>query len=224
MAKAGSGIGAALNGGNPRTQERDPNDNYNTPPDLTRALLRAWSPGGKVVWEPACGTGMMAEELIRAGYEVISSDLIDHGYGTPSIDFLRTTRRAADALITNPPFALASQFIEHAFALGIHDMALVFNATFWHPESHQAIWNKHTPAMVMPLTWRPDFKGLGAPTMNIIVAVWGGYVLGNDRPSALYRPLDRTPEDIADIKAASREKRAAGAAAKRASKTRLTIV
>jgi hypothetical protein len=34
------------------------------------------------------------------------------------------------------------------------------------------LFDRHTPSFVMPLTWRPDFMGLGRPTMEISWVVW----------------------------------------------------
>jgi len=33
------------------------------------------------IWEPACGDGAISRVLEAAGYQVISTDLIDRGYG-----------------------------------------------------------------------------------------------------------------------------------------------
>jgi hypothetical protein len=33
------------------------------------------------IWEPACGDGAMSRELAAAGHTVISTDLVDRGYG-----------------------------------------------------------------------------------------------------------------------------------------------
>jgi hypothetical protein len=40
------------------------------------------------IWENACGEGHLSKELIKQGYQVYSSDLIDRGYGMNPIDFL----------------------------------------------------------------------------------------------------------------------------------------
>ena len=109
------------------TAERD--HWYRTPPACTHALLDRetfTSP----VWEPACGDGVMAEAIRERGYEVIVSDLIDRGYGTPRVDFLLEQKRLCDSLITNPPCRLADEFIEHAFALGCEKIA-IFQRLAW---------------------------------------------------------------------------------------------
>lgn len=90
-------------------------DFYATPPEATRALLaveRKWLPGG-TIWEPACGDGAIARVLLEAGYNVYVTDLVDRGFSEGNINFLTTNidPRAA-AIITNPPFKLAREFVE----------------------------------------------------------------------------------------------------------------
>lgn len=67
------------------------------------------------IWEPACGDGAMSKVLIAAGYEVISTDLYDRGYGISGEDFLFSTR-TADNIVTNPPFTLGEEFIWKALS------------------------------------------------------------------------------------------------------------
>jgi len=116
-------------------------DFYPTPPGATWALLEVekfCSP----IWEPACGDGALSKVLEEDGYEVISSDLVDRGYGTPGIDFLSTATKPAgcDTLITNPPFKLADQFVEHAiFDLDIGRLALLCKLTFLESQARTAM-------------------------------------------------------------------------------------
>jgi len=89
---------------------RAENDYYPTPPEATQALLRVEKFSRKI-WEPACGDGSMSIVLENAGYEVMSTDLIDYGYGEAPHDFL-TSDRTCENIITNPPFILAEKFVE----------------------------------------------------------------------------------------------------------------
>jgi hypothetical protein len=89
-------------------------DCYDTPPVAVSALLKVEKLPLKI-WEPACGTGNIAGALIGAGHAVFASDLNDRGYGMPGIDFLLWGPPVdCDAIVTNPPFALAQQFVEVA--------------------------------------------------------------------------------------------------------------
>lgn len=90
-------------------RERVENDYYATPIESTEALLKAETiiyPA----WEPACGEGHISKHLDG---EVISSDLIDRGYGLVK-DFLIEDEMNAETIITNPPFNLFQEFAEMA--------------------------------------------------------------------------------------------------------------
>ncbi len=99
----------------PDAANRERDDFYPTPPRATEALLAAVPFEGNI-WEPACGDGAISNVLEAAGYEVISTDLIDRGYGTPGVDFLLDYQTTADNIITNPPFKHAQEFVEHALS------------------------------------------------------------------------------------------------------------
>lgn len=107
-----------------RKEGRPSDDFYPTPPEATRALLKV-EKFGHVIWEPACGDGAISEVLFSSGYDVVSTDLNSHGYGKPDIDFLKTDLPYANTIITNPPFTLAEEFIEHAHKLKVVKMALL---------------------------------------------------------------------------------------------------
>jgi len=160
---------AALNGG-----ERRENDFYPTPVEPTLALLpwlRSWP---RRAWEPACGDGGMSKVLAAAGFDVVATDLIDRGYGIGGVDFLATTERLADVLITNPPFGdFAPRFIAHALALDVPYIAMLLNVNFWHANRRTPLWNQRKPEAVLALTFRPDFTGSGAPYFNCIWTLWG---------------------------------------------------
>ena len=64
-------------------KRRAPFEFYPTPPAAIRALLAAERFEGSI-WEPACGNGAIARELIASGYEVAATDLADWGYGAVS--------------------------------------------------------------------------------------------------------------------------------------------
>lgn len=94
------------------------NDLYETPIEAVRALLAAERlPTG--IWEPACGRGAIVRPLRAAGHVVYATDLVD--YETPDQDaagwdFLleRQMPIGASAIVTNPPFKIADEFVAHA--------------------------------------------------------------------------------------------------------------
>ncbi len=81
------------------------------------------------IYEPCCGQGHISKVLIKNGYNVFSSDLVDRGYGTPRIDFLMETQKH-DNIITNPPFKNALEFAEKAVELSRYKVALLLKLSF----------------------------------------------------------------------------------------------
>lgn len=113
----------------PDAANREIDDFYPTPPAGTRALLSVESFEGSI-WEPACGDGAISKVLEAAGYEVISTDLVDRGFGTGGIDFLLDYQTTADNIITNPPFKHAREFIEHALNRSRRKVAMLARLAF----------------------------------------------------------------------------------------------
>lgn len=93
------------------TRERVENDYYATPPESTIALLEREKFSGDIL-EPCCGEGHISEVLKDYGYNVISNDLINRGYGETNEDFLNSDQLRANNIVTNPPFKYAKEFIE----------------------------------------------------------------------------------------------------------------
>lgn len=110
------------------SNHRADHDYYPTPDYATQALLDK-EQFSHQIWEPACGEGHMSKVLIKNGYNVISSDLIRRGYGTPEIDFL-TSEQSYDNIITNPPFSLGLEFILRAKKLSNHKIAMLLKTQF----------------------------------------------------------------------------------------------
>jgi hypothetical protein len=108
----------------PDRDQREKDDFYPTPPSGTRALLAVEGFDGPI-WEPACGDGAISKVLEEAGHTVISTDLVDRGYGEARIDFLMERRLLAPNIVTNPPFKLAEPFIATALGLGASKVALL---------------------------------------------------------------------------------------------------
>jgi len=78
-------------------------DYYPTPREATLALLGVETFQG-TIWEPACGDGAISKVLEEQGLSVISTDVVDRGYGTAGIDFLLDFSTSSNHVITNPPF------------------------------------------------------------------------------------------------------------------------
>jgi hypothetical protein len=87
-------------------------DCYDTPAVAIHALLKV-ERLPHVIWEPACGTGNIVAVLRQAGHNVIATDLNNRGCpdSLDRIDFLLPVKVDCEAIVTNPPFALAEKFV-----------------------------------------------------------------------------------------------------------------
>ena len=98
---------------------RGKNDFYRTPEGATRALVKLRILP-EIVYEPACGDGAIALILDATGHDVYMTDLIDRGCGIGGVDFLKGWRPEITysgnswAIVTNPPYGLANEFVEQA--------------------------------------------------------------------------------------------------------------
>lgn len=134
---------------------RAPYEFYPTPPEATRALLSVETFDG-TIWEPACGLGHISKVLVDAGYDVVSTDLIERGYGQGGVDFLRESAPRARHIVTNPPYgrglgdAFALQALTFAAETGGSVAMLLNLASLCHPTRHH-FWVKHPPAVIYGL-------------------------------------------------------------------------
>lgn len=72
-------------------------DYYATNPKAVELLLENET-FNHSIWECACGEEHIAKVLESNGYHVVSTDLIDRGYGTGGIDFLKQTENRGGEL------------------------------------------------------------------------------------------------------------------------------
>ena len=156
------------NGGD--KSKRSKFDFYPTPHEVTHAIMQFLELKPCTVWECACGNGAMSEVMKEYRHNVISTDIRNSGYGVGGVNFLNEHRKC-DAIITNPPFNLSHKFILHATQQA-NVVALLLKSQYWHAKSREQIFAANPPSYVLPLTWRPDFGGGGAPTMEVLWTVW----------------------------------------------------
>ena len=129
---------------------RLPNEFYPTPPEATRALLSVETFDGSI-WEPACGEGAIAKELTAAGHTVVSTDLVDYGFGIPRVDFLKEIRPRARHIVTNPPYGsgLADAFVIRSLDFARDTggtVAMLLNLSSLAHRTRSRWWREHPPA------------------------------------------------------------------------------
>ena len=114
--------------------EREARDFYATPSWVTEALLRNVQFRGPV-WEPCCGDGAMSAVFAARGYDVVSTDITDRGFGRPGVDFLTcwAVPDGCRSIVTNPPYGDSGSHIgqsrSSAAMMGFLRHALTLTAT-----------------------------------------------------------------------------------------------
>lgn len=91
-----------LGASNHTDHDRAEHDYYATEPKAVEELMKVEKFNGSI-WENCCGEGHLSEPMIKAGYDVVSTDLVDRGYGEGNIDFFKCNKTLADNIVTNPP-------------------------------------------------------------------------------------------------------------------------
>lgn len=119
------------------------------PPRAVEELLKLEQFSPKI-WEPCCGGGHISETLIAHGYDVRSTDIADHGYGLPGIDFLAQKTPIGMDIVTNPPYIQAQAFVEHALSLLTegHKAAMFLRLVFLETQARKTLFDRSPPARV----------------------------------------------------------------------------
>lgn len=160
---------------------RQKDDYYATPPETTAALLRVEKFFGDI-YEPCCGEGHMSKVLIENGYNVISSDLVNRGYGESRIDFLMETKKVPN-IITNPPYKNAIEFAEHAMWLAQKKVALLLKLNFLEGVNRKRFFESFPPKTVHVFSNRQSLRKNGKFYKSGMMALaWFVWEKNNKQP------------------------------------------
>ena len=143
------GVFVTLGASNHTVNPRAEHDYYATDPRAVRLLLEMETFSDKI-WECACGEGHISKVLEQNGYEVLSTDLIDRGYGTGGVDFLTSDYIFDGDIITHPPYKYAIEFVKHALnsiSEG-HKVAMLLRLSFLEGKSRRVLFNQYPPKKV----------------------------------------------------------------------------
>jgi len=140
---------SCLGASNHSTEEREQHDYYATPPIATEMLCEIET-FSKDILEPCCGEGHIAKVLEVHGYNVESMDLIDRGFGKGGIDFLEYNEVVNKDIITNPPYNMAQEFVEHAMEIITdgHKVAMFLKLSFLEGKDRRKMFKKYPPKTV----------------------------------------------------------------------------
>lgn len=164
--------------------ERKERDCYETPEWVTAALVPHLPRRPKRVWEPAAGSGKMVHALREAGFVVSGTDI------ATGQDFLKNAA-GAEAIITNPPYELATEFIRHALdaTMGGGFVAMLLRTDFDHAASRSGLFGKcaifsRKLVLTKRIKWFEDSKG--QPSFNHAWFIWDWKHAG--APTLAYGP------------------------------------
>jgi hypothetical protein len=144
-------------------------DTYETPSWVTEALVPHIPERIRKICEPAAGSGKMVRALQNAGYEVESSDI------SQGDDFLLFVG-FKPAIVTNPPYILACEFIARALATTSPDgfVAMLLRTDFDHAKSRAYLFDEQTFAKKLVLRERIRWieNSRGSPSFNHAWFMW----------------------------------------------------
>lgn len=140
------------------------NDFYATPSIATKTLVEYLDKNypeikKNVIWEPACGKGHISEIFRKSGYTIVSTDLIDRGYGCcgEGFDFLSSENTHTDChIITNPPYKYAQEFVEKAMEI-MDDgkyLCMLIKLTFLEGKKRYNMFKKYPPEKILVFSTR----------------------------------------------------------------------
>ena len=128
------------------------------------------------IWECACGNGAMSKVMIKNGYNVYSSDLIDRGYGETGIDFLKSDKKF-DNIITNPPFNLGTEFTIQALKLARKKVVMLSKLSYLEGiRRRELIFNQNKLERVLVFSRRVPFKKESTQTKAAGLMAFGWFI------------------------------------------------
>lgn len=154
-------------------------EHFETPVWAAEAILKK-EIFNRVVIDPCVGIGILADAAREYGCVVVASDIHDWGYPCHLHDWLQESVDDYDGEIPftvfmNPPFSLATQFVEKAFELGAQKIVCFQRFAWWESQSRRAFWEKYPPNRVYICgdrahCWRHDIpkneRGSSSPTAH----------------------------------------------------------
>lgn len=159
--------------------ERQRDDYYATEPKATEWLCRLEQFDGRIL-EPSCGEGHMSEVLKEAGYDVVSRDLVDRGYGEVA-DFLAIDNVGFDGnIVTNPPYKFAQKFVEKALSIipKGKKVAMFLKLTFLEGKARRALFKSSPPCRIwvsssrLKCAMNGDFNAFEGSATAYALFVW----------------------------------------------------
>lgn len=165
--------------------ERQNEDYYATDPIAIDGLKKVFDIPQNV-WECACGEGHLSKRLEELGHNVLSTDLVDRGYGEGNADFLKTEKRPSEynCILTNPPYSKAMDFVLHSLELlgeGGYSIMLLKTTFLEGKKRYNKLFSEQPPKYIFQFVSRVlcakngDFEGMikgGGGVLSYAWFVW----------------------------------------------------
>lgn len=162
--------------------QREEHDFYATHPSAIPPLMEllGWQHGGKLIRENSCGQGHLSMMLEIYGHTVVSTDLIDRGYGISGVDFLvpgPLDGLPYDGVVMNPPYKHAQAFILRSLEIAPVVCAFL-RITFLESAKRRSFFAANPPRYVAVFSERVrsakggDFSNIGAGVVCYAWFVW----------------------------------------------------
>lgn len=194
-----------------RGAQRDARDFYPTPAWCVGCLLEAVELPGGTWLEPAAGRGAIVD-AVRARRGEVTWKLVEaHPEPEDRAAYKRLGVRVRDVhtksffdvglddlggpidvVITNPPFARAMEFVEHAMDLGPKTIVMLLRLDFLGSQTRAPFMRLYAPDVYV-LPRRPSFVGRGTDSNEYAWFVWPG---ARRRRTGKVSVLDPTPASI----------------------------
>jgi hypothetical protein len=154
-----------------RVWDRHPDDYYIEEEWCDRRLFEVEKFKGGI-FDPACGSGRIVRAAIAAGHVALGHDKVRRSVEcTREADFL-TSDVWVSNIVSNPPFGIAQEFIEHALEMSQGKTAMLLPLT-WLAGDDRAVWLATTPLLrVYVLTPRPSMPP--GPVIEAGIKLGGG--------------------------------------------------
>lgn len=166
-----------------KNEDRQINDFYATPPEEVRSILSKEKLYGNIL-ENSCGQGHIARE-VKDEYpdnKLITTDLIDRGYGEGGLDFLASDypyTEDIDTIIMNPPFKHIESFVNKSLSIAKKKVILFARMQFLESQTrYESIFKHHKPNRIYIYVDRVacyvngDFNKKHSSTMAFAWFVW----------------------------------------------------
>ena len=159
--------------------EREEHDYYATEPAATEWLCKLETFTNPIL-EPSCGEGHISKQLIKHGYDVVSRDLVDRGYGeVKDFLFFKNEQWGGD-IVTNPPYVAAQEFVEQALSMiqEGHKVAMFLKLTFLEGKQRAKLFKENPPKRIWVSSSRlkcaknGDFDSIGSSATAYAWFIW----------------------------------------------------